>query len=205
MRHLLMPHNREQAEEFLRLAIAEAERFGVTPPTSVVPAGLEQAARWVEQRRDSYIENHGSVDPGTGVTEFPGYGAEYVEELDEIAEGIRSLSAVPQQCHTGGVTLIAAERQRQVQAEGWTPAHDDAHADGLLSDAAACYALVSSISWKKRLRIAESGSVPDFWPWHSSWWKPANRKRDLVKAGALIAAELDRLLRAESAPQQGGE
>jgi hypothetical protein len=28
------------------------------------------------------------------------------------------------------------------------------------------------------------------------WWKPTNRRRDLVKAGALILAEIERLDRA---------
>lgn len=60
-------------------------------PESEPVAGVEAAAQWVEARRDAYIEEHGSYDPDTGVTEYPGDGAEYLEELDDIAEGIRSL------------------------------------------------------------------------------------------------------------------
>jgi hypothetical protein len=59
------------------------------------PVGIEAAAKWVEDRRDAYIDEHGSYDPDTGQTEFPEYGHEYVEELEEIAEGIRSLCPQP--------------------------------------------------------------------------------------------------------------
>lgn len=82
---------------------------------------------------------------------------------------------------------IAAERRRQMEVEGWTPEHDDRHAPGDLSDAAACYA-----STDRDLR----GGVPFGWPWHKGWWKPKDRRRDLVRAGALIVAEIERLDRA---------
>jgi hypothetical protein len=79
-----------------------------------------------------------------------------------------------------GVGHIAIERSRQLQVEGWTAGHDDEHEDGELAVAAACYCL------------------DDFekWPWDLEWWKPTHDPiRDLTKAGALIAAEIDRLLR----------
>lgn len=37
-----------------------------------------------------------------------------------------------------GIDLIAAERQRQIEEEGWTPDHDDQHTNGELALAAAC-------------------------------------------------------------------
>lgn len=86
-----------------------------------------------------------------------------------------------------GAQLIAVERQRQTDVEGWTPEHDNEHELGELATAAACYALPD---------IYE-----EWWPWAPTWWKPsgeyegAGRIRDLVKAGALIAAEIDRLQR----------
>lgn len=67
---------------------------------------------------------------------------------------------------------IAAERQRQIDGEGFNAAHDDDHYDQSLSAAAACYAL------HKRL--------PSIWPWGPEWWKPSSERRDLIKAGALI-------------------
>lgn len=88
-----------------------------------------------------------------------------------------------------GLALIAAERRRQVEVEGWTPEHDDAHDTGELADAAACYAAARIAGQKPSSR----------WPWSLDWWKPSpdNRVRDLVKAGALLVAEIDRLRRRE--------
>ncbi len=84
-----------------------------------------------------------------------------------------------------GIELIAAERQRQVTAEGWTAEHDDQHNGGEMAFAAMCYADPDGLS------------EPDiYWPWEAEWWKPSgDRVRNLVKAGALIAAEIDRLER----------
>lgn len=89
-----------------------------------------------------------------------------------------------------GVDLIAAERRRQVEAEGWTPEHDDEHANGELIRAAYCYARHVDVPYTE-------GTTPaPLWPWHDDWWKPSEDPvRNLVKAGALIAAEIDRLQR----------
>jgi len=98
-----------------------------------------------------------------------------------------------------GVELIAAERQRQIEEEGWTAKHDDNFGTGALAYAAACYALPERDFhlWKNAINI---DFVKMLWPWESQWWKPTpdNRIRELEKAGALIAAELDRLLRLEN-------
>jgi hypothetical protein len=96
-----------------------------------------------------------------------------------------------------GIELIAAERRRQVEAEGWTPEHDDEHGRGELARAAACYALPHGLRPIRR--------PPADWPWDDEWWKPTSkdRLRELVKAGALIAAEIDRLLRAQRSARGG--
>jgi hypothetical protein len=73
---------------------------------------------------------------------------------------------------------VIDERQRQKDVEGWTPEHDDDHANGEMARAAACYAI------GRRVRT--------FWPWSEKWWKPKDRRRDLVRAGALIIAEIER-------------
>ena len=89
------------------------------------------------------------------------------------------------------VDLIAAERRRQIEAEGWDTRHDDEHVDGEMAKAAALYA---SEAW---MPLTESHrNPPAGWPWEASAWKPTGDPvRDLVKAGALIAAEIDRLER----------
>lgn len=97
-----------------------------------------------------------------------------------------------------GLKLITVERCRQVYAEGWTPEHDDEHQEGALAQAAAVYAAPQGTRARARYPAAIFGEAPTMWPWDDSWWKPTpgDRIRELVKAGALIAAEIDRLLRA---------
>lgn len=84
---------------------------------------------------------------------------------------------------------VLAERARQISQEGWTPENDDSYQSGDLAAAAACYALPNPFMDHERLAPAD-------WPWSRKWWKPTNRRRDLVKAGALILAEIERLDRA---------
>lgn len=85
-----------------------------------------------------------------------------------------------------GINLIEAERERQIYQEGWSEEHDDKHVNNELALAAACYAVPDIFS-------------QGYWPptWDLNWYKSTTRIRDLVKAGALIAAEIDRLQRIE--------
>lgn len=109
--------------------------------------------------------------------------ASHLSEIMPDTIGLRGLAAIES---------IAVERARQVQKEGWTPDHDDAHDDEELAFAAVCYA---------QPRSAEQNEPPPMhWPWDESRWKPCpgDRRRELVKAGALIVAEIDRLDRAEA-------
>jgi len=96
---------------------------------------------------------------------------------------------------TSAARDVLAERKRQVEAEGWTPEHDDQHGRGQMAGAAACYALGSGVveHW------AAPMAAKDFWPWDAKWWKPSTPRRNLVKAAALILAEIERLDRASSA------
>lgn len=94
-----------------------------------------------------------------------------------------------------GAELIAAERRRQVESEGWTPEHDDTHEDGELGKAAAVYAWPNNYLPQFGDQLV---AVANLWPWERSSYKPrlTNRVCELAKAGALIAAEIDRLQRA---------
>lgn len=114
-----------------------------------------------------------------------------------------------------GIALIATERQRQLSVEGWTPEHDDnRHRNGSLAMAASCYAVVAKcLSAGYTLEQASEvayGYDDKNWPWTEFSWKPSRDPiRNLEKAGALIAAEIDRLLRKESSEghstdEQGG-
>lgn len=106
---------------------------------------------------------------------------------------------------------IAAERKRQIEAEGWSVEHDDEHANGEIAEAAACYALGTALDQAERATMEEFGPpatphrLMTLWPWSAKWWKPTNRRRDLIKAGALIVAEIERLDRADRPQGDGTE
>lgn len=112
----------------------------------------------------------------------------------EDARTLHLLAAAPQPAQAGarvGLTDAARdvldERHRQIYAEGWTPAHDDQHDECEMALAAIVYA---------ESAVGYHPSCPDTWPWSPKWFKPTTPRRDLVKAGALILAELERLDRA---------
>lgn len=88
----------------------------------------------------------------------------------------------------GGVALIAAERRRQIEAEGYTAEHDANHGAEVLAKAAATYADKASQpdEW-----VGKPFPRLDRWPWRDEDFKPQDRRTALVKAGALIAAALD--------------
>lgn len=113
---------------------------------------------------------------------------------------LESACAERERLREGGIGLIAAERLRQIEQEGWTPEHDDDHNDGELAWAAASYAIPATrepfYEGEEPEYLDEDG-IPTTWPWEPYYWKPTpdDRVRELVKAGALIAAEIDRLTR----------
>lgn len=93
---------------------------------------------------------------------------------------------------------LVAERKRQVKVEGYAPrTHDDQiNQDGQMARAAAAYAY-GSIMIKPTLDgSAFTGMFSVLrwlWPWHYHSYKPKGARRDLVRAGALIIAEIERL------------
>ncbi|KNC89707.1 hypothetical protein GM30_06685 [Trabulsiella odontotermitis] len=91
---------------------------------------------------------------------------------------------------------VLAERQRQILSEGWTPEHDDEHGRGEMAMAAVCYINETGT-------VNRNGGKPWGWPWDASWWKPNTRRRNLVKAGALILAEIERGDRAFAGREEG--
>lgn len=99
-----------------------------------------------------------------------------------------------------GIQLITEERERQIKAEGWTPEHDDAHTYGQMAAAALTYIEVELIreNYQPAYQAAQITEImSQRWPWGEEWFKPSDDPvRNLVKAGALIAAEIDRLTRA---------
>lgn len=108
------------------------------------------------------------------------------EELP--AQPVASISVLSNACAD-----VIAERRRQVEAEGWTPEHDDReHWLGDLALAASVYARygVGDVVIRSR---HPAGRPPKKWPWADEWWKPSTPRRDLVKAAALLLAEIERI------------
>lgn len=104
---------------------------------------------------------------------------------------------------TTAAVEIAAERQRQVTGEGYGQEHDDAHDRQQLASAAAYYACPKGDDLDPKhysprdleeIRIF----VASIWPWSPHGYPPKKhaRRRELVIAGALVIAEIERLDRA---------
>ncbi|ESY21437.1 hypothetical protein [Mesorhizobium sp. LNJC391B00] len=91
---------------------------------------------------------------------------------------------------------VMNERDRQWNEENFDPAHDDRYLNFELGKAAAAYLGEAIIKDATRADHSKRDFPPGVWPWHRNWWKPKDRRRDLVRAGALIIAEIERLDRA---------
>jgi hypothetical protein len=121
--------------------------------------------------------------------------AEQVEKIEAELAGSKRQLDVMQIFPANGIGAFARERMRQVNVEGFTAEHDDAqHARGDMVDAALCYIYAA-------INIGHPAFVepPKEWPWQKEWWKPSeDRQRNLEKAGAILAAEWDRIQRART-------
>jgi hypothetical protein len=130
---------------------------------------------------------------------------ETAQKLYSVPAGTKLYTAAPAltEEQTQGARDVLAERQRQISAEGWTPEHDDEHGGGHIANAAAAYAHYAAGGGYKRAR--------ELWPWSDNYWKPGDwanltdRRRCLVKAGALILAEIERMDRRAAAMPEGGQ
>jgi len=100
---------------------------------------------------------------------------EDIFDADAMADPMRS-----------GAFMIVDERRRQIYGEGYTEQHDDQHTNGELGRAASAYIYANNFQLGIRL-----------WPFERGIFRPTTTIKNLVKAGALIAAEIDRLKRAQ--------
>ncbi|KWB69254.1 hypothetical protein [Burkholderia ubonensis] len=93
----------------------------------------------------------------------------------------------PQSELTAAARDVLSERHRQIKQEGRMPSDDDQYNEGELPDAAAAYALAAA-GW-------DIDTAAYYWPssWARCWFKPTTTRRNLVKAGALILAEIERV------------
>lgn len=137
-------------------------------------------------------------------------------------ENLLDKGSAPESAHVrqNAISLIATERERQLTVERYSAAHDDGHEHGELAEAAAAYALVGKVTDEtlidtvREVQINSSRGLDGYYdygpvrdkftvfPWDEEWWKPSDDPiRNLVKAGALIVAEIERLQRKDTTVQ----
>ncbi|MGD7142786.1 ead/Ea22-like family protein [Escherichia coli] len=163
------------------------------------------AGEWIKESGDGWEAICSADDQANGnfiIAHFEGPDAqanrEFVQAanpdavlalLDELEAAEKRIAELEARAFNPAILDVIAERQRQQSVEGWMPEHDDEHCNGELAMAAVCYINETGT-------VNRNGGKPWGWPWDASWWKPNARRRNLVKAGALILAEIERIDRA---------
>lgn len=157
---------------------------GDIPMHVVAPDWAGAIARWEQHvRAEGDVPAEEAIDPPQGIA--------LVADADDLL-------LPPPTGASNAARDIAAERERQMAEEGYDAAHDDEHRDGRIVLAAAD--LLMHV-YKAALPPEGQAVLPD--P-DDDWGLAAKHKdarRRLVIAGALIAAEIDRLDRAAAAQE----
>lgn len=200
-------------------AILSAMPVARTPNASTLNAAQVAAMvarlrrlKWVDMDdiADALEALQRQLDEAQAKVQIALYGVEHATPSATFASEVDALVAVatalskrdaPQAQPVGFAAVdVLAERQRQVEAEGWAPHKDDDYQRNELSRAAVAYAHPSPKMSSGWMTEGHDGGqhqfpreVPVDWPFHPHWWKPTTRRRNLVKAGALILAEIERL------------
>lgn len=167
------------------LYAATPDAAPVAPSGRYIPPELVAAVRFYAQRQHFMLADSDAWDTVSGE---PANFWEDEANTATVEDGsiariaLEGLESMP----TQAAVDVLAERRRQVEREGWTPEHDDTHEFGDLAFAAACYATAG-----------EGDAPPAVWPWDRESWKPRDCRRNMVKAAALLLAEIERLDRSE--------
>ena len=77
---------------------------------------------------------------------------------------------------------VVDERVRQLMAEEWDYEHDDQYVHKELANAAVCYVYADTYN-----------EIPACWPWGEDDWNPKSYRENLVRAAALLIAEIERI------------
>ncbi len=135
---------------------------------------------------------------------------DYVEEDNSYSVGYANAQWVAWQAKAQAVPEgfafkdVMEERQRQINQEFYSTENDDEYKQNELLRAAVCYAenvvrRGSVFDSNFGPDVYQEEEVPDLWPWDLDFWKPKNPRRDLVRAAALIIAEIERIDRSTGA------
>lgn len=120
------------------------------------------------------------------------------QALQDAQDQAMTLKDVMEFAPSQALLDVIGERQRQQTVEGWTTAHDDEHDAGKLAGAGSAYALEAS----NRLSGGHGISSPIAYGWPYEWyewWKPKDPRSNLVRAAALLLAEIERIDRNDRA------
>lgn len=169
-----------------------AARIGQLSGADVIVGAIDELLeRRSNETGDGYKDGFYQITELLGWPAMPISPKEALEtrilpQLRRLLAGSETPSA-PETCEQSRATAdVIAERRRQVDDEGWDAEHDDQYQNsGQMAQAAAAYAL--------RASPAQYNHAHDLWPWSDEWWKPKDVRRDLVRAAALIIAEIERL------------
>ena len=91
------------------------------------------------------------------------------------------------------ISEIFVERARQIEREDWSLEHDDLHIDGELALAASAYCINAACLANPNQEPFTDDDPPEMWPFDKRFWKPKTARRDLIRAAALIVAEIQRI------------
>jgi hypothetical protein len=181
------------------MTTAPRQTFSVETSEHPLPAWLRTAeppfVRVVADPVETNVPGGVRITVGFPVAEIAGCVADPEGVARRIARALSSgdLYSFPEGLSLGLMDVIA-ERHRQPRVEGFTADHDDDHRDGVLAMAGAAYAYrVGQVLQPDATSPGLSAPPPACWPWSRRWWKPDSCRRMLVKAAALIVAEIDRL------------
>lgn len=167
--------DKQALREIAAAAVGEHERLSVMPPDDIFDISLAEGTQL-----DADITALNALNSAANPTTV-------LAMLDELEAAEKRIAELEGDAFNPAILDVVAERQRQQSVEGWTPEHDNAYQNSELADAAACYAIHAH---------NQGFSTPAHWPWSPDWWKQSGARRDLVKAGALILAEIERIDRA---------
>ncbi|EJV7471004.1 ead/Ea22-like family protein [Escherichia coli] len=169
--------DKQALREIAAAAVGAHERLSVMPPDDIFDISLAEGTQ-LDADITALNALNSAANPTTVLA--------LLASLEAAEKRIAELEA---RAFNPAILDVIAERQRQQSVEGWMPEHDDEHCNGELAMAAVCYINETGT-------VNRNGGKPWGWPWDTSWWKPNARRLNLVKAGALILAEIERIDRA---------